>query len=380
MHYVGTDYANGENMEWKYNASACTLCPRECGVDRSSGVHGVCGCGSEIYVARAALHMWEEPCISGEHGSGTVFFSGCPLGCVFCQNSNIANAKVGKKVSVERLSDIFLEQQERGALNINLVTPTHYIPQIAAALDLSRQQGMTLPVVYNSGGYERTEALRMLDGLVDVYLPDMKYMSSALSKKYSKAQDYPELVKPALQEMFRQVGKPIFEPEDRIVKEADKEKIMASYEDSLTGKGNMDRADNSADNIEAKPLDSTVDDKQSDLLSDEEGLIMKRGMIVRHLVLPGCTADSKAVIKYLYDTYGDDIYMSIMSQYTPMPELMPGGRLNKSYPELGRCITQEEYDDVIDYAIDIGVENAFIQEGDVAKDSFIPDFDMLSGV
>ncbi len=367
-------------MEWKYNASACTLCPRECGVDRSSGVHGVCGCGSEIYVARAALHMWEEPCISGEHGSGTVFFSGCPLGCVFCQNSNIANAKVGKKISVERLSEIFLEQQERGALNINLVTPTHYIPQIAAALDLSRQQGMTLPVVYNSGGYERTEALRMLDGLVDVYLPDMKYMSSALSKKYSKAQDYPELVKLALQEMFRQVGKPIFEPEDRIVKEADKEKIMASYEDSLTGKGNMDRADNSADNIEAKPLDSTADDKQSDLLSDEEGLIMKRGMIVRHLVLPGCTADSKAVIKYLYDTYGDDIYMSIMSQYTPMPELMPGGRLNKSYPELGRCITQEEYDDVIDYAIDIGVENAFIQEGDVAKDSFIPDFDMLSGV
>lgn len=367
-------------MEWKYNASACTLCPRECGVDRSSGVHGVCGCDSEIYVARAALHMWEEPCISGEHGSGTVFFSGCPLGCVFCQNSNIANAKVGKKISVERLSEIFLEQQERGALNINLVTPTHYIPQIAAALDLSRQQGMTLPVVYNSGGYERTEALRMLDGLVDVYLPDMKYMSSALSKKYSKAQDYPELVKLALQEMFRQVGKPIFEPEDRIVKEADKEKIMASYEDSLTGKGNMDRADNSADNIEAKPLDSTVDDKHSDLLSDEDGLIMKRGMIVRHLVLPGCTADSKAVIKYLYDTYGDDIYMSIMSQYTPMPELMPGGRLNKSYPELGRCITQEEYDDVIDYAIDIGVENAFIQEGDVAKDSFIPDFDMLSGV
>lgn len=380
MHYVGTDYANGENMEWKYNASACTLCPRECGVDRSSGVHGVCGCDSEIYVARAALHMWEEPCISGEHGSGTVFFSGCPLGCVFCQNSNIANAKVGKKISIERLSEIFLEQQERGALNINLVTPTHYIPQIAAALDLSRQQGMTLPVVYNSGGYERTEALRMLDGLVDVYLPDMKYMSSALSKKYSKAQDYPELVKPALQEMFRQVGKPIFEPEDRIVKEADKEKIIASHEDSLTGKGNMDRADNSADNIEAKPLDSTADDKQSDLLSDEEGLIMKRGMIVRHLVLPGCTADSKAVIKYLYDTYGDDIYMSIMSQYTPMPELMPGGRLNKSYPELGRCITQEEYDDVIDYAIDIGVENAFIQEGDVAKDSFIPDFDMLSGV
>lgn len=317
-------------MEWKYNPSACALCPRECGADRLHGVRGRCGCDSGIYVARAALHMWEEPCISGERGSGTVFFSGCPLGCVFCQNSNIANAKVGKRISVERLSEIFLEQQERGANNINLVTPTHYIPQIAAALDLSRQQGMKLPVVYNSGGYEKVEALRLLDGLVDVYLPDMKYMSSELAKKYSKAADYPDFAKEALAEMFRQVGKPVFEPE------------------------------NSA--------------------TDEDSLIMKRGMIVRHLVLPGCTADSKAVVKYLYDTYGDDIYLSIMSQYTPMPELLPGGRLNTLYPELGRCVTKREYDAVVDYAIDLGVENAFIQEGDVAKDSFIPDFEGLSGV
>ena len=320
----------GMIMEWKYNPSACTLCPRECGADRLHGVHGRCGCDSDIYVARAALHMWEEPCISGERGSGTVFFSGCPLGCVFCQNSNIANAKVGKRISVERLSEIFLEQQERGANNINLVTPTHYIPQIAEALDLSRQQGMKLPVVYNSGGYEKVEALKLLDGLVDVYLPDMKYMSSELAKKYSKAADYPEIAKGALAEMFRQVGKPVFEPE-----------ISAT---------------------------------------DDDSLIMKRGMIVRHLVLPGCTEDSKAVVKYLYDTYGDDIYLSIMSQYTPMPELLPGGRLNAPYPELGRCVTKREYDAVVDYAIDLGVENAFIQEGDVAKDSFIPDFEGLSGV
>ncbi len=324
----------GIEMEWKYDNSACTLCPHECGVDRLNGVRGRCGCDSDIYVARAALHNWEEPCISGVRGSGTVFFSGCPLGCVFCQNNNIANAKVGKKISVERLAEIFLEQQDRGALNINLVTPTHYIPQIIKALELSKNQGMNLPVVYNSGGYEKAEALKLLDGLVDVYLPDMKYMSPGLAGKYSKAQDYPAAAMAALAEMFRQVGTPVFEVE--------------------------------------KPDDNTA--------TDEAGLIMKRGMIVRHLVLPGCTADSKEVVKYLYDTYGDDIYMSIMSQYTPMPELMPGGKLNVLYPELGRCVTQEEYDEVVDYAIDLGVENAFIQEGDVAKDSFIPDFDMLAGV
>lgn len=286
--------------------------------------------------------MWEEPCISGEHGSGTVFFSGCPLGCVCCQNSNIAGAAVGKKISVERLAEIFLEQQERGALNINLVTPTHYIPQIVKALDLSKRQGMKLPVVYNSGGYEKVEALRLLDGLVDVYLPDMKYMSSVLAKKYSKAEDYPAVAKTSLSEMYRQVGKPKFRLEN----------------------------DESRGTFDGGDADAT----------DEDGLIMERGMIVRHLVLPGCISDSKAVVKYLYETYGDDIYMSIMSQYTPMPEILPGGRLNAFYPELGRCVTREEYDAVVDYAIDLGVENAFIQEGDVAKDSFIPDFDELSGV
>ena len=261
---------------------------------------------------------------------------------MFCQNSNIAGAAVGKKISVERLAEIFLEQQERGALNINLVTPTHYVPQIVKALDLSKRQGMKLPVVYNSGGYEKVEALKLLDGLVDVYLPDMKYMSSMLAKKYSKAEDYPAVAKTSLSEMYRQVGKPKFRLEN----------------------------DESRGTFDGGDADAT----------DEDGLIMERGMIVRHLVLPGCTSDSKAVVKYLYETYGDDIYMSIMSQYTPMPEILPGGRLNAFYPELGRCVTREEYDAVVDYAIDLGVENAFIQEGDVAKDSFIPDFDELSGV
>lgn len=338
-------------MKWEYDASACTLCPRECGVDRLNGVRGRCGCDSEIYVARAALHMWEEPCISGMRGSGTVFFSGCPLGCVFCQNANIANAKVGKKITVERLSEIFLEQQARGALNINLVTPTHYIPQIVKALEKAKSHGLKLPVVYNTGGYEKVEALRMLNGLVDVYLPDMKYMSPELAGRYSRAEDYPEVAKAALSEMFRQVGKPVFEEERRLENPAS----------------------------EDIRIDTVAEAENTDL-TDEDGLIMTRGMIVRHLVLPGCTSDSKAVIKYLYDTFKDDIYMSIMSQYTPMPQFLPGGSMNERYPELGRRLTEREYDEVIDYAIDLGVENAFIQEGDVAKESFIPDFDTLSGV
>ena len=366
-------------MEWKYDASACTLCPRGCSVDRLNGVRGRCGCDSEIYVARAALHMWEEPCISGNRGSGTVFFSGCPLGCVFCQNYNIANAKVGKKISVERLAGIFLEQQDRGALNINLVTPTHYIPQIVKALEMAKRHGLKLPVVYNTGGYEKVEALRMLDGLVDVYLPDMKYMSSELAGRYSSAKDYPEVARAALSEMFRQVGRPVFEEES---------KLEALVFDGV--RNNSDQV-NRAQGIAASQgvqYGATYEDTLADVpaqvedsdLSDENGLIMTRGMIVRHLVLPGCTSDSKAVIKYLYDTFKDDIYMSIMSQYTPMPQFLPGGTMHDRYPELGRCLTDKEYDEVIDYAIDLGVENAFIQEGDVARDSFIPDFDTLSGV
>lgn len=321
-------------MDWKYEASSCTLCPRECGADRLHGVRGRCGCDNEIYVARAALHMWEEPCISGAKGSGTVFFSGCPLGCVFCQNGDIANVKVGKRITVERLAEIFHEQQARGANNINLVTPTHYIPQIAEALKIAKAAGMKLPVVYNSSGYEKVSSLRLLEGLVDVYLPDMKYMSGELAGRYSRAEDYPETARAALAEMYRQVGRPRFVREQGAPEDAE----------------------------------------------DESGLLMTKGMIVRHLILPGCTDDSKEVIRYLYQTYGDDIYISIMSQYTPMPQFLPGGRLAERYPELGRTLTEKEYDEVVDYAIWLGVENAFIQEGDVAEDSFIPDFEALEGV
>ena len=210
---------------------------------------------------------------------------------------------------------------ERGAHNINLVTPSHYVPHIVGALTKARDMGLTIPVVYNCGGYEKVESLKMLDGLVDVYLPDMKYMSSERALRYSKAADYPETAMKALAEMFRQTGTPVF-----------------------------------------------------------DGDMMVRGMIVRHLVLPAGKQDSKNVIRYLYDTYGDDIYMSIMSQYTPMPDFTDGGRLRQNYPELGRRVRRKDYDEVVDYAIDLGVTNAFIQEGDVAKDSFIPDFDSYEGV
>ncbi len=292
---------------------SCTLCPRECKVDRSNGVKGYCGYDDKLYVARAALHMWEEPCISGENGSGTVFFSGCPLRCVFCQNGNIANTSIGKEITIERLVKIFLELQEKGANNINLVTPTHYTLHILEALKLAKERGLKIPVVYNTSGYEKVETLKMLEGLVDIYLPDMKYYSNELAKKYSRTDDYFEMAANALKEMYRQVGTFKF---------------------------------------------------------DESTGMMKKGIIVRHLVLPGNIEDSKKVIKYLFDNYGHNIYMSIMSQYTPMEAI----KLLNDYSELHNKLDFDEYDKLLDYAIDLGVENAFIQEEDVAKESFIPDF------
>lgn len=292
--------------------SNCIVCPRECGVNRLAGQKGYCGATAQLVVARAALHFWEEPCISGTVGSGTVFFGGCNLRCVFCQNHAIAIGECGKEITIQRLAEIFLELQEKGAANINLVTPTHYIPQIREALLLAKEQGLTLPIVYNTGGYEQVEALRLLDGLVDIYLPDLKYYSSELSSKYSHAANYFEKATLALAEMYRQVGEPVF--------------------DTSTG-------------------------------------LMKRGIIVRHLILPGQTKDSKKVLRYLHETYGDNIYISIMNQYTPLPHVA-------QYPELNCKVTAEEYDRVINFALRLGIENAFIQEGETAEESFIPAFDM----
>ena len=291
----------------------CDLCPRKCLVDRKKGEKGICGQTENLKVARAALHFWEEPCISGDAGSGAVFFSGCPLHCVFCQNENIANGTVGKEISLERLVDIFLELQEKGANNINLVTPGHFVPQIVKALDQARREGLTLPVVYNTSSYETVDTIKMLEGYVDIYLPDFKYMSPVLSKKYSHAPDYAQVAKAAIAEMVRQTGKAVF------------------------------------------------------VNGDEDNLIL-RGTIVRHLTLPGCMEDSMQILKYLHETYGDTIYISIMNQFTPLSNL-------EKYPELNRKITDEEYEALVDYAIEIGIENGFIQEGDTAEESFIPAFD-----
>ncbi|MDE7323749.1 MAG: radical SAM protein [Lachnospiraceae bacterium] len=286
----------------------CALCPRKCNIDRTKTC-GYCGEKSVVRVARASLHMWEEPCISGENGSGTVFFSGCPLKCVFCQNRSIALGSKGKELTITQLSKLFLLLQRKGANNINLVTPTHFVPQIVEALRQTKAKELTIPIVYNTSGYECIETLHMLDGLVDIYLPDMKYYSAQLSSRYSNAPDYFENASHALKEMVRQTGAAVF-----------------------------------------------------------QNNLMRRGVIVRHMVMPGYTKDSKAIIKYIYDTYGNTIYMSIMNQYTPMENF-------EEFPEIGRRVTRREYERVIDYAVSLGIENAFIQEGDTAKESFIPDFD-----
>lgn len=288
----------------------CLLCPRKCGINRSTGQTGICGVSSEIKVARAALHYWEEPCISGKRGSGAVFFSGCSLHCVFCQNREISDGKAGKVISKERLSDIFMELADKGANNINLVTPGQYIPDIVWAVNDAKSRDMKLPIIYNTSGYENVTELKLLEGIVDVYLPDFKYMDSTLSARYSRAKDYPSVAKQALSEMVRQ---------------------------------------------------------QPDVVIDDATGLIQKGVIVRQLLLPGHVNDAKAVLKYLYDTYHDHVYISMMSQFTPIAL--------EDYPEINRTVTKREYERLVNYALEIGITNAFIQEGDVAKDSFIPAFD-----
>ncbi len=283
----------------------CTLCPRRCGVDRSVK-RGFCGESDKLRAAKAYLHMWEEPCISGTRGSGTVFFTGCNLGCVYCQNGEISSGGAGYEIDVMRLGQIFLELQEKGAHNINLVTPTHFAEHIIRAVDFTRGK-LNIPIVYNCGGYESVETLKRLDGYIDIYLTDFKYMSPEIARRYSAAPDYPETAKAALGEMVKQTVR---------------------------------------------------------CLLDNDG-IMKRGVIVRHLVLPSHADDSKKIIRHLHDRYGDDIYISIMNQYTPVGDLT-------KYPELKERVSDREYDDIIDFAADLGVTNAFVQEGGTVSESFIP--------
>lgn len=290
----------------------CNLCPRKCGVDRAKS-QGFCSVGDTLKISRAALHFYEEPPISAQNGSGTVFFSGCNLRCVYCQNKEISRG-FGKVITVSRLAQIFLELQQKGAHNINLVTPDHFVPQIKNALVLAKKNGLNLPIVYNTSGYCSVESLRLLDGLVDIYLTDFKYFDDTLSQKYSGAKDYKQIAKLATKEMFGQVGAPVF---------------------------------------------------------DKDG-VMQKGVIVRHLVLPGFLDNSKDILEYLYDTYKDDVYISIMNQFTPMGL--------KNYPEINRTVTDKEYQEVVMFANMLGIKHAFIQEGDTQKESFIPDFSCFEGV
>lgn len=288
---------------------SCRLCPRSCGANRTAGNVGYCKAGKEIKIARAALHFWEEPPISGENGSGTVFFSYCNMGCVFCQNYGISHEHHGRTVTEGELAEIFIDLQKNGANNINLVTPTHYVPQIKSALITAKKNGLAVPVVYNCGGYESVEALKILDGLVDIYMPDMKYCSDKYAIKYSNAPGYFVYACKAIEEMYRQTGKNTF---------------------------------------------------------DENGL-MKSGVLVRHMLMPGMLFDSKKILDYLYESYGDNIYISIMNQYTPMPNA-------KNFPEINRRVDKKYYETLVDYAEKIGITNAFVQSGEAIGESFIPEF------
>lgn len=298
------------------------LCPRNCQADRSVGECGFCGMTEDIYVARAAPHFWEEPCISGEKGSGTVFFSGCNLRCVYCQNYKIAAGKAGKRISVEQLAETFLSLQEQGCHNINLVTPGHYAPQIAAALRLAK---VSVPVVYNTSSYESVETLRRFEGLVDIYLADLKYLDKEAARRYSHAADYPEVAKAALREMVRQTKGIEYEMDGKVIA------------------GTTEYPD---------------------------GALMRRGVIVRHLLLPGRVEEAKRVLRYLYEAYKDTVAVSILNQYTPLPHVA-------AYPELNRCVTEEEYEEAAEFAIELGIGHGFLQEGQAAAESFIPEFDIF---
>ena len=287
----------------------CTLCMRNCNVNRNNGDKGVCNSTNTIRIARAALHFWEEPCISGKSGSGTVFFSNCNLKCVFCQNYKISSEGFGTEITIDRLSEIFLELQDKGANNINLVTPTHFVPQIIEALKIAKNKGLNLPIIYNTNSIDSLDTIKALNGYIDVYLPDFKYFEDKYALKYSKIKWYSKNVIEIIEEMVRQVGEPKF---------------------------------------------------------NNEGIILK-GVIVRHLLLPGLLFDSKKIIDVVYEKFGDSVYISLMNQYTPMYNA-------KMYPEINKSINEKTYDSLIHYALSIGVKNGFIQETGTNSEEFVPDF------
>lgn len=303
----------------------CKLCIRNCKVNRHDNKIGFCKASNKVMIAKASLHLWEEPPISIGKGSGAVFFSHCNFKCVFCQNYNISqdnkmhkndcsSSVTGKEVSIERLSEIFLELQKKGANNINLVTPTHYVPQIIRAIDIAKSNGLNLPILYNTNSYDSIETIKALDGYIDVYLPDFKYFDDKYALKYSSATNYSKNAIKVIDEMIRQTGSPKFDSMGRIIK----------------------------------------------------------GVIVRHLMLPGLLFDSKKVIDLLYNRYGDNIYISIMNQYVPMFNAY-------KYPEINKPLNPKHYDSLVNYAAELGVKNGFIQEEGSNTDKYTPDFN-LEGV
>ncbi|MGH4051805.1 MAG: radical SAM protein [Clostridium sp.] len=289
----------------------CDLCPRKCFVNRTGSKLGFCNASDDVKIAKASLHHWEEPCISGEVGSGTVFFSNCNLRCVFCQNYKISHDGYGKIISISRLSEIFLKQQSRGALNINLVTPSHYVPQIIEALKLAKNCGLNIPILYNSNGYESIETIKILKGFIDVYLPDLKYYNDKYAIKYSRAPNYFAYARAAITEMVSQVGTPKF---------------------------------------------------------DNDGILQK-GVIIRHLMLPGLLFDSKKILDFVHSAFNDSVYISLMNQYTPMHEAF-------KYPEINKVINPNHYEALINYALKIGITKCFIQENGTASKSYVPNFDL----
>ena len=285
----------------------CEICPHRCGVNRIKNEIGRCKSTDKIKIGLYSIHHFEEPCISGKHGSGTVFFSNCNLNCVYCQNYEISQKGKGKEISIEELANIFIEQQNRHAENINLVTPTSYTIQIIEAIKIAKKQGLKIPIIYNTNGYENIETLKLLEGYIDIYLPDLKYYDNEVGKKYSKVDNYFEIVTKALKEMQRQVGKPVF---------------------------------------------------------DENG-IMKKGMIIRHLVLPNNIENSKKVLQWIKQNLEDYTYVSIMAQYFPTYKA-------KEVEELNRKLTKEEWKEIEDYVEEIGIENGFIQELGEHEEEYVP--------
>ncbi len=287
----------------------CKICPHNCGVNRIAGQIGRCKTTDKIKVALASLHNFEEPCISGKNGSGTVFFSNCNLNCVFCQNYEISQQGIGEEISIERLADIFLKQQERCAENINLVTPTMYVYQIIETIKIARSKGLTIPIVYNTNSYENVETIKALDGYVDIYLPDLKYYNDELAYKYSGIKNYFEYATKAIQEMYKQVGNPVL---------------------------------------------------------DENGM-MKRGIIIRHLVLPNNIQNSKDVLRWINDNMDKKVFVSVMAQYFPTNKA-------KDYPEINRKLTHEEYDEIEKYLYSSDLDNGYIQELGEHEEEYVPDF------